>query len=96
MRIIFRNKELQNLAKGIGDHHYPTGIGKKYRFVLQQLAKMNSLHEARQYTGWSAEWKQGDRADQFGIRLNGGRRMMLKQNKEDLEVLLVREVVDYH
>nr|DAU93169.1 MAG TPA: hypothetical protein [Caudoviricetes sp.] len=26
MEIVFRNKELQDLARGIGDHKYPTGI----------------------------------------------------------------------
>lgn len=96
MEIVFRNKELQDLARGIGDHKYPTGIWKKYRFVLQTLRKMKTLEETRDYKGRKKQRKSGDREDQIWIWLNGGWRVMLKYHNGQATVLLVWEVVNYH
>lgn len=97
--ITFRNNELEQLAEGIGDHKYPTGIGKKYRFVLQHIEQMESIKEIRAYQWREAKRKNWDRADQVGIRLNKGWRLMLKfpKDKQDIWIVtLVREVSNHY
>ena len=99
MKITFRSNELEKLANGEGDHLYPKGIGKKYRFALAKLEELETIYEIRSDNSRKAEWKKWDRADQVGIWLNATWRLMLKfPEHEEWEVLvcLVREIVDYH
>jgi len=96
MKIVFRNHELEDLANGIWDYKYPAWIWKKYRAVLYELKKMDSIWEARNYHWWNAERKEWEMYDQFGIRLNKSRRVMFKVKDDELQVLLVRDVNNHY
>ncbi len=97
IKIKFRNNELEKLADGIGDHKYPKGIGKRYRAVLAEIEEFEAIHDILTRRGWDAEWKKWDRADQVGIRLNDGWRLMLKfPDEETVVIALVREVTNHY
>ena len=96
MKIIFRNNELEKLANWVWDHNYPAWIWKKYRFVLHELSKMQSIFEARNYHWWKAERKEWEMSDQLWIRLNKSWRVMFKIEKDSIQVLLVRDVNNHY
>jgi plasmid maintenance system killer protein len=96
MIIKFRNNELERLANGTWDQNYPIWIGKKYRFILHELSKMKTIHEARNYHWRKAEWKEGNMNDQLWIRLNKSRRVMFKIENNTLEVLIVQDLNNHY
>lgn len=97
IKIKFRSNDLEKLAEGIWDHKYPQGIGKRYRAVLAEIEEFSSIHDIIKRQGWKAKWKEWDRADQVGIRLNDWWRLMLKfPDEETIVVALVREVTNHY
>ncbi len=96
MKIIFRNHELEDLANGIGDYMYPLWIAKKYRSILHEISKMDSVREIFGKISWLAEWKKWDRSDQIWIRINKWWRLMLKVKWNDVVVIFVREVTNHY
>ncbi|PZM87093.1 MAG: hypothetical protein DLD55_03225 [candidate division SR1 bacterium] len=97
IHIQFRNATRAKLAKGIGDHLFPPEIGKRYRAVLAEIEEFMTIHDILARRGWDAEWKKGDRADQVGIRLNDGWRLMLKfPDEKTVVVALVREITNHY
>ena len=99
IKITFRTNDLEKLADGIGDHKYPKGIGKRYRAVLGEIEEFTTIQDIRNRQGRDAKRKHGDRADQVGIHLNKGWRLMLKfptDDGQEVLITLVREVSNHY
>ena len=96
MKIAFRNNELENLANGIWDHKYPVWIWIKYRAILYELRKMDTIKEIREYHGWMAEWKEWKMSDMLWIRINKSWRLLCKIEKWELQVLLIRDINNHY
>ena len=96
MKIVFRNRELENLANWIWDYKYPAWIWKKYRYVLHEISKMESVKEIMMQIWWFAERKKWDRIDQIWIRLNKWWRLMLKIEWKEITVVLIREITNHY
>lgn len=96
MKIKFRNNELENLANGICDYKYPAWIWIKYRAILYELRKMDSIKEIRDYHWWRAERKEWKMTDILWIRINKSWRMLCKVEKWELQVLLVWDVNNHY
>lgn len=96
MKIRFRNNELENLANGIWDYKYPEWIWKKYRFMLHEISKMDSVRDIFTKIWWFAERKKWDRYDQIWLHINKWWRLMLKIEWKEVTVVLIREITNHY
>lgn len=89
----FKCKETEKLYKGLRSKKFPTDIHKRSMIKLNMLEIAEDLLDLKYPPSNHLEALQGDRKDQYSIRINAQYRICfswLDKNAYDVEI------VDYH
>jgi proteic killer suppression protein len=91
----FKDKETEKIFNGIISKKYPTDLHKRALVRLLDIHKATNIKDLLIPPSNKLEKLQGDRKDQYSIRVNQQYRICFYWNEETIEATEV-EIIDYH
>lgn len=98
LQILFKNQRLEayctNLKKATKKYGLP--MAYKIQQRIQEIKDAESVELMIQYQIGHCHALTGDRRGQYSVRLVGGYRLIFTYKNNEINIVLIEEIVDYH